>query len=81
MIDMGLSPMDAVPAATRNGAEALGMLDRLGTVEPGKLADVIALDGDRGCAQARRLCREGRGTLQVILRQSRQGAGQRGAWP
>lgn len=46
MIDMGLSPMDAVPAATRNGAEALGMLDRLGTVEPGKLADVIALDGD-----------------------------------
>ncbi|MFT4052879.1 MAG: amidohydrolase family protein [Novosphingobium sp.] len=46
MIDMGLSPMDAVLAATRNGAEALGMLDRLGTIEPGKLADAIALDGD-----------------------------------
>ena len=46
MVEMGMTPMDAVLAATRNGAEALKMLDRLGTVEEGKLADVIALAGD-----------------------------------
>jgi imidazolonepropionase-like amidohydrolase len=46
MIDLGLTPMEAVQAATRNGAEALGMLDTLGTIETGKFADVIALAGD-----------------------------------
>lgn len=46
LIDGGLTPMQAVQAATRNGAEALGMLDRLGTIESGKLADVIALAGN-----------------------------------
>jgi imidazolonepropionase-like amidohydrolase len=46
MTELGLTPMEAVQAATRNGAEALGMLDRLGTIERGKLADVIVLAGD-----------------------------------
>lgn len=46
MVELGLTPMEAVMAATRNGAEALGMLDQLGTIETGKLADVIALAGD-----------------------------------
>ena len=46
MTELGLTPMEAVLAATRNGAEALGMLDRLGTIETGKLADVIALAGN-----------------------------------
>ena len=32
--------------ATRNAAEALGMLDRIGTLEAGKLADVVAVDGN-----------------------------------
>ncbi|MEJ8566290.1 amidohydrolase family protein [Elongatibacter sediminis] len=46
MVEEGLTPMDAVIAATRNGAEALGMADQLGTVEEGKLADVIVVSGN-----------------------------------
>ncbi|HKR35306.1 MAG TPA: amidohydrolase family protein [Steroidobacteraceae bacterium] len=46
MIEQGMSPMDAIIAATRNGAEALGMLDQLGTIEKGKLADVIVVAGN-----------------------------------
>ncbi|MCL4559521.1 MAG: amidohydrolase family protein [Chloroflexi bacterium] len=40
----GLSNMEAIQAATRAGAEALGKADQFGTVEPGKLADLILVD-------------------------------------
>ncbi|MEX2123440.1 MAG: amidohydrolase family protein [Woeseia sp.] len=46
MIEEGMSPMDAIVAATRNGAEALGLEDQLGTIEAGKLADVIVVPGN-----------------------------------
>ena len=42
----GMTPMQAIQAATRVGAELLGWQDRIGTVEPGKLADLIAVPGD-----------------------------------
>lgn len=42
----GLSPMRAIVAATKVGADYLGKLNELGTVEEGKLADVIVVDGD-----------------------------------
>lgn len=42
----GMTPMQALQAATRAGAELLGWQDRIGTVEPGKLADLIAVPGD-----------------------------------
>jgi imidazolonepropionase-like amidohydrolase len=45
-VEAGMAPMEIVHAATRNAAELLGMLDRVGTVEPGKLADIIAVPGD-----------------------------------
>lgn len=46
MVLEGMSPMDAIIAATRNGAEALGMEKKLGTIEEGKLADVIVVAGN-----------------------------------
>lgn len=46
MAEVGLSPMEAIVAATRNGALALGQGDKMGTVEPGKLADLLVVRGD-----------------------------------
>lgn len=46
MIDGGMSPMDVIKSATINAAELLGEKDKLGSIEVGKLADIIALDGD-----------------------------------
>jgi len=42
----GMSPMDIIRAATINAAELLGMKDRIGSLEPGKFADIIAVPGD-----------------------------------
>jgi imidazolonepropionase-like amidohydrolase/protein-S-isoprenylcysteine O-methyltransferase Ste14 len=42
----GLSPMDVLMAATRNGARVCGQRWDLGTLEPGKLADLIVVDSD-----------------------------------
>jgi imidazolonepropionase-like amidohydrolase len=44
--DHGMSPMDAVKSATSVAAALLGLDDRLGVVEPGKLADLVAVAGD-----------------------------------
>ncbi len=41
-----MTPMEAIVSATRTNAELIGMVDRIGTVEPGKLADLIAVDGN-----------------------------------
>ena len=46
MIELGLPPREALVAATAGGAYALGLEDELGTVEPGKLADLVVVDGD-----------------------------------
>jgi imidazolonepropionase-like amidohydrolase len=46
MIHHGLPPQDALVAATRTAAEALGLDEHIGTVAVGKLADLIVLDGD-----------------------------------
>ncbi len=42
----GLTPMEALQAATRNPAKYLGRLDSLGTVEKGKIADLVLLDAN-----------------------------------
>ena len=46
LVDLGMSEMEAIVAGTRNGAMAAGMLDEIGTVEEGKLADLILLGAD-----------------------------------
>ncbi len=45
-IERGMTPMDALLAATRNIAQAYGRIDEIGTLEPGKQADLVVLDGD-----------------------------------
>jgi imidazolonepropionase-like amidohydrolase len=44
LVDAGLSPLAALQAATRNAAEFMGQLDRRGTIEAGKTADLVLLD-------------------------------------
>jgi imidazolonepropionase-like amidohydrolase len=46
MVDYGMRPMDAIVAATRNAAENLGLAPDVGTLEVGRLADIVVLDGD-----------------------------------
>ena len=46
MSDFGLSPMEAILTGTRNAAQALGKLDSLGTIEAGKEADLLLVEGN-----------------------------------
>ena len=46
MVDYGMRPMDAIVAATRNAAENLGLAPDVGTLEVGRLADIVVVDGD-----------------------------------
>ena len=55
MVKLGVDPLDALRAATRNGAELLGKLDTLGTLEAGKAADLVLVEGDV-TADINRLC-------------------------
>jgi len=41
MVNIGMTPMEAIVATTRVAAECLGWQDRVGTVEAGKLADIV----------------------------------------
>ena len=45
-VEAGMKPMEAIQAGTRVGAELLQWDDRLGSVEAGKLADIIAVPGN-----------------------------------
>jgi imidazolonepropionase-like amidohydrolase len=46
MVKLGLSPLAAIQAATVNDADLLGWSDLVGTIEAGKFADIVAVDGD-----------------------------------
>ncbi|NGP52777.1 amidohydrolase family protein [Thioalkalivibrio sp. XN8] len=46
MVEAGMPPMEAIQSATSVAAKFLGIEDRLGTIEAGKLADIIAVEGD-----------------------------------
>ncbi len=46
LVEAGFSPLEVIEIATRNGARYLGELDRIGTLEVGKQADMVLLHGD-----------------------------------
>ncbi|PYT52881.1 MAG: Xaa-Pro dipeptidase [Acidobacteria bacterium] len=45
-VKLGMTPLAAIQAATINAADLLGWKDRVGTLEPGRWADIVAVDGD-----------------------------------
>ena len=46
MVKFGMTPGQAIHSATVTASELLGMQDKLGTIEVGKLADIVAVPGD-----------------------------------
>ena len=46
MVEYGMTPLEAIQAATRNGAQALGRERDVGAIAVGRFADIIAVDGD-----------------------------------
>jgi imidazolonepropionase-like amidohydrolase len=46
MVDLGMTPIDALKSATANDAALLGIAQKVGTLEKGKLADIVAMPGD-----------------------------------
>jgi imidazolonepropionase-like amidohydrolase len=46
LVEMGLTPMEALSVTTIHAAELLKMDDRIGSLEAGKLADFVVVDGD-----------------------------------
>jgi imidazolonepropionase-like amidohydrolase len=46
LVQAGIKPFDVLTIATHNGAVLLGKADSLGSVEPGKLADLLMLNAD-----------------------------------
>ena len=64
-VEAGMSPFRALQTATVNAADALGLADELGSIEPGKLADLVFVRGNpledaRAARDVRRVMREGR---------------------
>ena len=46
LVDAGLTPMQALQAATSIPAESIGVSDQIGTLQPGRFADLVVLDAD-----------------------------------
>ena len=46
MVNFGMAPIDAARAATSVNARVLHMSDKIGSIKPGLLADIIAVEGD-----------------------------------
>jgi imidazolonepropionase-like amidohydrolase len=46
LVKAGINPLNVIKIATSNGAEALGILDDVGTIESGKQADMIILNAN-----------------------------------
>jgi len=67
-VKLGMKPMDALLTATRNAAHAIKMEKDLGTVEAGKLADMIAVNGDPLADIA---CLQEKKNIQIVMKEGR----------
>lgn len=67
-VKLGMKPMDAILSATRNAAQAIKLGNDLGTIEPGKLADIVAVDGDPLKDIA---CLQKKEKIQVVMKEGR----------
>ncbi len=67
-VNLGMTPMDALLTCTRNAARAIKLDKDLGTLEAGKLADIVAVDGDPltdiRCLQAKK-------NIQVVMKEGK----------
>jgi imidazolonepropionase-like amidohydrolase len=88
LVDAGLSPLAALQAATRNAAQFMGQIDSRGTIEVGKIADLVLLDQDpladiHNTRSVRAVVLNGklypRETLNVMLLRAEALAGRQGA--
>jgi imidazolonepropionase-like amidohydrolase len=46
LVRIGFTPMEAIVATTKTASEVLGLEKKIGTLEKGKLADLVIIDGD-----------------------------------
>lgn len=67
-VKLGMKPMDAIMTTTRNAAQALKQEQDLGTIEAGKLADVIAVDGD---PVKNIRCLQDRTNIKIVMKEGR----------
>lgn len=67
-VKLGMKPMDAILTATRNAAQALKMDKDIGTIESGKFADLIAVDGD---PLAKIACLQQKKNITLVMKEGR----------
>ena len=67
-VKLGMKPMDAILTATRNAAQAIKLGHELGTIEPDKLADIIAVNGDPLADIA---CLQQKQNIQLVMKEGR----------
>jgi len=67
-VKLGMKPMDAILTTTRNAAQALKMDKDIGTIEPGKFADLIAVNGD---PLAKIACLQEKKNIVVVMKEGR----------
>jgi len=78
MVDAGLTPVQAIQAATGSNAKLLGLDDQIGTLEEGKLADILIVKGDLTQDIAPLMDRD---NLLTILKGGRQMPSLKDIWP
>ncbi|HEX2826347.1 MAG TPA: amidohydrolase family protein [Burkholderiales bacterium] len=67
-VKLGMKPMHAIQTATKNAAEAIKLGQELGTIEAGKLADLIAVKGDPVADIA---CLQQKSNIQLVMKEGR----------